>query len=245
MLVLAAMGVIALLAARVFRREMALARLKNDLVATVSHELKTPLSSMRVLVDTLLNSEKFNERTAREYLQLIARENERLSRLVENFLTFSRIERKKHVFAFKPVPVREIVDTAVKAIPGRQFHVRMKPELPDVMGDPDALVTVLVNLLENACKHSDDRQPIMVRADVENGRVLISVQDSGSGIGTRELEKIFEPFYQVDQTLAREGSGCGLGLSIVNAIVKAHRGTVAVQSEPGCGSTFSVCLPAV
>ena len=243
LLVLAAMGVMALLAARVMRREMALARLKNDLVATVSHELKTPLSSMRLLVDTLLDAEKFNEQTAREYLQLIARENERLSRLVENFLTFSRIERNKHVFAFKPVRVREIIDAALRAVPGREFDVRIKPELPDVMGDPDALVTALVNLLENACKHSEKGNPIILRGETEEGRVVVSVQDSGSGIEGAELKKIFEPFYQVDQTLARKAGGCGLGLSIVNAIVKAHRGTVKVQSEPGRGSTFTVCLP--
>ncbi|HKQ40826.1 MAG TPA: HAMP domain-containing sensor histidine kinase [Verrucomicrobiae bacterium] len=243
MLVLAAMGVMALLAARMVRREMALARLKNDLVATVSHELKTPLSSMRLLVDTLLDAEQFNEQTAREYLQLIASENERLSRLVENFLTFSRIERKKHAFAFKPVRVREVVDAAMKAVPSRDFDVRIKSELPDIMGDPDALVTALVNLLENACKHSEKGQPIIVRAETENSRVVVSVQDNGGGIEGAELKKIFEPFYQVDQTLSRKDSGCGLGLSIVNAIVKAHRGTVLVRSEPGRGSTFSLCLP--
>ena len=245
MLVLAAMGVLTLLAARILRREIALARLKNDLVATVSHELKTPLSSMRLLVDTLLNAEQFNAQTTREYLQLIARENERLSRLVENFLTFSRIERKKHIFAFKPVPVREIIDAALKAVPGCQFDLRVNTDLPHVMGDPDALVTALVNLLENACKHCENSQPIIVRAEGDRDRVMVSVQDRGVGIEAVELKKIFEPFYQVDQTLSRKGSGCGLGLSIVNAIVKAHRGTVMVESAPGRGSTFSVCLPAV
>ena len=244
MLVLAGMGVLTLLAVRVVRREIALARLKNDLVATVSHELKTPLSSMRLLVDTLLESQKLNEQTTREYLQLISRENERLSRLVENFLTFSRIERKKHVFAFKPVKVPEMVHAAVNAVPGREFDVQIKPDLPDVIGDPDALVTALVNLLENACKHSEGSEPIVVRADAEDDRVVVSVRDRGSGIEARELKKIFEPFYQVDQTLARNGSGCGLGLSIVNSIVKAHQGKVMVESEPGRGSTFSVRLPA-
>ncbi len=243
MLVLTAMGTLTLLAARVVRREIALARLKNDLVATVSHELKTPLSSMRLLVDTLLDAKNFNEETTREYLQLIARENERLSRLVENFLTFSRIERKKHVFTFKALPVRQIVNAAVKAVPGREFVVQINGELPDVMGDPDALVTALVNLLENACKHSEGSQPIIVRAEAEAGRVVVAVQDCGTGIETVELKKIFEPFYQTDQSLSRKGNGCGLGLSIVDAIIKAHRGRVIVESEPGRGSTFSLCLP--
>src|SRR6185436_8029045 len=104
-LVMAAMGVLALLAVRILRRQVALARLKNDLAATVSHELKTPLSSMRVLVDTLLGSNKLTEQTTREYLELIARENERLSRLIQNFLTFSRLERKQQAFHFAPAPV--------------------------------------------------------------------------------------------------------------------------------------------
>src|SRR5206468_5490556 len=97
--VVAGMGVLAVIAVRLLRRQAALARLKNDLAATVSHELKTPLSSMRVLVDTLLDSEKIGEQRAREYLQLIAQENDRLSRVIQNFLTFSRLERKKHTFA--------------------------------------------------------------------------------------------------------------------------------------------------
>jgi signal transduction histidine kinase len=163
LLVLGAMAVLTLLAVRVLRREAALARLKNDLVATVSHELKTPLSSMRVLVDTLLDAEKFNEQTTREYLELIARENNRLSRLVENFLTFSRIERNKHLFQLKPVAVRPIIDAAVKAVPAGHFDLQVKPDLPEIMADPDALGTALINLLENAGKHSENGHPVVVR----------------------------------------------------------------------------------
>jgi two-component system, OmpR family, phosphate regulon sensor histidine kinase PhoR len=242
-LVLAAMGVLTLLAVRVIRRQVALARLKNDLVATVSHELKTPLSSMRLLVDTLLDAEKFDEPRTREYLTLIGEENGRLSRLVENFLTFSRIERKKHVFSFKRVPVQPVIDAAVKAVPARDFDLQIKPDLPDIMADPDALMTALGNLLENACKHSETGAPIIVRGEANNGTVVVSVQDRGVGIEPGELKRIFKPFYQVDRTLSRKGSGCGLGLSIVDSIVKAHGGTVAVESELGRGSTFSISLP--
>ena len=243
-LVLAAMGVLTLLAVRVVRRQVALARLKNDLVATVSHELKTPLSSMKLLVDTLLEAEQPNEQTTREYLQLIARENDRLSRLVENFLTFSRIERKKHTFEFKRLPVRPIIDAAIKAVPAGHFDLRVKPDLPEIMADSDALATALINLFENAGKHSENGDPVTVRAHTNNGSVVVSVQDTGVGIASRELKKIFEPFYQVDQTLSRQAGGCGLGLSIVQSIVTAHRGCVAVESQPGRGSTFTISLPA-
>src|SRR2546421_4970006 len=159
-LVAGGMGVVGLLAAQVVRRQMALARLKNDLAATVSHELKTPLSSMRVLVDTLLSSDTLDEHTVREYLQLIAQENERLSRLIENFLTFSRMERKKYSFQFKPLPATDIVASAAAAVrqrfelPDCRFEAEVQDELPEVIGDGEALVTALLNLLDNAHKYS-------------------------------------------------------------------------------------------
>ena len=115
-LVFATVIVLAALALRLVRRQMALTQLRNDLVANVTHELKTPLSSMRLLVDTLLNSQPLHEQTAREYLQLIAQENLRLSRLIDNFLTFSRMERNKYAFGFKEVPAAAIVEGAITAV---------------------------------------------------------------------------------------------------------------------------------
>src|SRR5258708_3319096 len=115
------MSVLGLLIARGFGRQVALARLKNDLVATVSHELKTPLTAMRALVDTLLDTERFDEKTTREYLQLLATENARLSRLIENFLTFSRLERNKFSFEFMAVRPRHIVERAIAAF-GERAH---------------------------------------------------------------------------------------------------------------------------
>jgi signal transduction histidine kinase len=245
-----AMCVLAAIVLNLVRRQMALARLKNDLVANVTHELKTPLSSMRLLVDTLLNSEKLNEQTAREYLQLIAKENNRLSRLIDNFLTFSRMERNKHVFDFAEVSVARIVDGAVAAVrerfnaPSCVFDVTLDEDLPAVVADGDALVTALINLLDNAFKYSEDTKHIQLRARAERGTVCLDVQDNGIGLSPRETKKVFKRFYQVDQSLSRESGGCGLGLSIVHYIVAVHRGEVRVESEPGKGSTFTIVLPA-
>ena len=248
-LVMAAMGILTLLAIRLLRRQTALARLKNDLAATVSHELKTPLSSMRVLVDTLLESDRIDERKARDYLQLIAQENDRLSRLIQNFLTFSRMERRKYNFHFAVLPARQIIDAAVESVrerfnaPGCRFHVQAESELPNIMADADALSTALINLLDNAWKYSEEIKHVVLRAYVENGSVVLAVRDNGIGIAPRETKKIFHPFHQGDQRLSRNGSGCGLGLSIVQFVVSAHHGSVSVESEPGRGSTFTISVP--
>jgi two-component system, OmpR family, phosphate regulon sensor histidine kinase PhoR len=244
------MCILAIVVLRVVRQQVALTRLKNDLVANVTHELKTPLSSMRLLVDTLLNSDKFNEQTTREYLQLIATENNRLSRLIDNFLTFSRMERNKHVFEFEEISAARIIEGAAAAVrerfntPGCRFEVDVPDRLPGVMADADALVTALINLLDNAYKYSGDEKRIAVRARAENGRVTLAVEDNGIGLSPREAKKVFKRFYQVDQRLSRETSGCGLGLSIVQYIVAAHKGDVRVESDPNKGSTFAISLPA-
>jgi signal transduction histidine kinase len=121
--------------------------------------------------------------------------------------------------------------------------VDVSSELPPLYADEDALVTVVLNLLENAYKYTGDDKQVALRARMEATRVVIEVQDNGIGIARRDLKRIFRPFYQVDQRLARERGGCGLGLSIVDFIVRAHGGTVSVQSESGAGSTFTMRVP--
>ncbi len=247
-------AVLALGVGRVMSRQLRLTRLKNDLLSTVSHELKTPLASMRLLVDTLLETGTDDAQRAREYLELIAQENVRLSRLVDNFLAFSKMDQNRQSFEKVSLSVEQLVSDATASVADRfngpvngpdcRFEVEVMSDLPRVVGDHAALVTVLINLLDNAYKYSEDEKHIKLRAFKENGSVCVAVIDRGIGLSPRATSKIFERFYQVDQSLSRPGSGCGLGLSIVRLIVEAHDGTVGVESRLGQGSTFTVRLPA-
>ncbi len=249
-LVIATMSIFAAIIARAFRRQLRLTRLKNDLVATVSHELKTPLSSIRLLVDTLLDEPEFDEPRVREYLQLVARENMRLTRMIDNFLAFSRMERNKHAFEFSETRVADIVDSAVDVArerhdgPASQLQVDIAPDLPSIEADADALVTALLNLLENAFKYSRDDVHIDVRAYSEDANVCLEVADNGVGLSKAATRRVFKRFYQVDRRVSRETGGVGLGLSIVQFIVNAHDGTVRVRSRLGHGSTFTMTIPA-
>ncbi len=232
-------------------RQMRLTRLKNDLIATVSHELKTPLSSMRVLVDTLRQGRACDERQRREYLDLIARENERLSRLIDNFLTFSRMERNKRAFPIEPVAPRELVDLAVEAqgerweVPSATLCVEVAEDLPPVLVDRDAMVTALLNLLDNAWKYTGREKRVVVRARRDKGEVVFEVADNGVGLTARSARRVFDRFYQVDRSLTRTAGGCGLGLSIVRFIVEGHGGRVWATGRPGEGSVFFLALGAV
>ncbi|MBN2512260.1 MAG: sensor histidine kinase [Sedimentisphaerales bacterium] len=236
------------LTAQMIGRQIRLNRLKNNFIATVTHELKTPLSSMRLLVDTLLDGSYANQQQCKEYLELIGRENERLSRMIDSFLTFSRMERNKQVFEFKPVHPADIVRAAVETVhskmtqPGCDFSVSIAENLPQIQADKDAMVTVLVNLLDNAWKYSLDHKTIRFSACAENDRICFAVADNGLGIPRRLHKKIFGRFYQVDNRLSRRVEGCGLGLSIVKYIVNAHKGVIEVKSKVAEGSIFTVKL---
>jgi signal transduction histidine kinase len=249
-LLLAAVGVLAAVATHFIRRSARLAGMKADLVATVSHELKTPLSSMQLLVDTLLEDPVFDPHKTREYLELIARENSRLSLLIANFLAFSRMERNRYTFEFASARVDQVVQAALEAAgdrfrePGCELTVDIAPHLPEIRADLSALVTALANLLDNAYKYTPGAKRITLRAFAANGGVCFEVRDNGIGIEPREIKKIFLKFYQADRLLSRAGGGCGLGLSIVRFLVEAHGGTVRVSSEPGKGSIFTVAVAA-
>ncbi len=236
-------------AMRAIGRQARLNRLKNDFIATITHELKTPLSSTRVLVDTLLEGRYEEQEQASEYLQLISKENERLSHLIDNFLTFSRMERNKRAFNMSQVSGAEITNTAADAMRTKfekadvKFNVDISKPLPMLNADKDAIVTVLVNLLDNACKYSYDNKQIELKVYAEDNSVCFAVKDNGTGMSRRVIKKIFKRFYQADSSLSRRVEGAGLGLAIVKFIVDAHKGTISVESKVSKGSTFTVKIP--
>jgi signal transduction histidine kinase len=233
---------------RTTRRHLQVARLKTDLVAAASHELRTPLASMRVLIDGLLDDAELDPVKTREYLQLLSGENTRLTRLIENFLTFSRLDGGRTPFVFDDTPAAAIVTAAVDAVrnrlpPSGDLRVDIEPSIPAISADAQALTTALVNLLENAIKYSPADPRIEIRAAADDGHVTFAVIDNGIGIAAGQQRRIFRRFYRVDQDLSRHTSGVGLGLTIVESIVRGHGGTVEVASAPGQGSTFTVRVP--
>lgn len=250
-LVAALMLLAGIVAIRAVGRQIRLNALKNNFIATVTHELKTPLSSMRLLVDTLLDGGCTDQQQNREYLELICRENHRLSRMIDSFLTFSRMERGKQVFEMQAVDPVAIAQAAAEAVQTKfqekkcRFSVTADAPLPSVRVDKDAMVTVLVNLLDNACKYSGDDKEIALRVFEQDGGVCFSVTDNGIGMTRRQIRRIFDKFYQADTSLARRAEGCGLGLSIVKYILDAHNATITVDSKPGKGSEFTVFVPAI
>lgn len=255
LLVVAATTMMAWLLGKTVRNRLNLAQQKNNLVANVSHELKTPLSSVRLLVDTMLReddsaSDARSQKKRHEYLQLISQENARLSRLIDNFLTFSRLDQRGQRFDSSPLKVETVVRDAIRVFAERAPESANVIELSvlddvQIVGDLDSLVTVLVNLIENAWKYNenDDLPAIKITVKRTQGQTEISVADNGIGMTAREAANVFDRFYQASSLMTRPQGGCGLGLSIVKTIVDAHRGRVSVTSQPGQGSTFTVLIP--
>ncbi|MCE5341730.1 MAG: HAMP domain-containing histidine kinase [Planctomycetaceae bacterium] len=240
-----------LLASSAVLKQAKLNKLKNDFIATITHELKTPLASTRLLVDTLLENKCQNKQQEMEYLQLIAKENARLGRLIDNFLTFSRMERNKQVFEITKTSPVEIATAAAEAMHAKfenanvHFTLDIAKPMPMVNADKDAITTVLVNLLDNAYKYSNENKQIELNVFVEDSNVCFVVKDNGIGMTRRQMNKVFDKFYQADSSLSRKVEGTGLGLSIVKFIVDAHKGKISVESKIAKGSEFIVRIPTV
>ena len=247
-LIVVTIFLLSLISAYYVGKQLKLNNLKNNLVATVSHELKTPLASVRVLVDNLLEGGRdANER--QEYLQLIAKENTRLSHLIENFLTFSRIQNNKQSFVFNRIDLRDVIANALDlsrdkfTAAGWDLELDLASDPLPIYGDANFLTTVLINLLDNAFKYSGEMKHVIVHSYRRDNQVCVAVQDYGIGLSRRHSRKIFDRFYRVNQQLTQNVDGCGLGLNIVDYVVKEHHGFIQVESRLDKGSTFTVCLP--
>jgi signal transduction histidine kinase len=233
---------------RDMRREAHVAELRTQFVSSVSHELKTPLTSIRMFAE-LLQMRKDQDPQQARFLDTIVSESERLTRLLNNVLDFSRIERGQKTYRLEPAPLSDVVQAAVRTIQypltqqGFVLDLKVSEGIPPIAVDRDALQQAILNLLTNAMKYSGTHREIGLQLCAENGSALIQVSDRGIGIPEDEQCRIFEKFYRVPIPENREIAGTGLGLSLVAHVAEAHGGSVQVKSRPGEGSTFSILLP--
>jgi two-component system phosphate regulon sensor histidine kinase PhoR len=239
------------------RAERRASRLKSDFIANVSHELKTPLSLIRMFAELLATGKHKGERVGREYASIITRESDRLAHLIDNVLDFARLERGKASYNFAEGRMQEVVERALEVCRHRleKDKIRLRTEiaadLPHVRMDEDAMTLVLLNLVDNAGKYGGDGGDgggdggdVWVRLSRAPGGVALSVRDRGSGISADDQRRIFERFYRADNARVRNVRGSGIGLSLVKHIAEAHGGRVDVESAPGRGATFTVFVPA-
>jgi signal transduction histidine kinase len=230
------------------RRETRVAELRSQFVSSVSHELKTPLTAIRMFAETL-QLDRADAAARREYLDTIVNETERLTRLLNNVLDFSKIEEGRKGYRREPTALGDVIRTAARAMAyplgqhGFELRVEIDDTIPLVNVDPDAIEQAVLNLLTNAMKYSGDGRSIALRLCREGDRALISVQDDGIGIPLADQRRIFEKFYRVPSPESTRIPGTGLGLTLVEHIVKGHEGSVRVDSAPGRGSTFVLSLP--
>jgi signal transduction histidine kinase len=225
-----------------------LAVMKADFVSSVTHELKTPLSVIQLIADTLFQGRYDSPGTVRHYAGLLSHESRNLTRLIENLLAYARLSDTVNAYVFVPMQVGELVEDAVETFQlplfERQFAVSISlpDDLPSVQADRLALLQVLDNLIDNAIKYSDASRVLGISADAAAGHVTISVADAGVGIPPDEINRVCEKFFRGRNTKV---GGSGLGLAIAARIIEAHRGSLRIQSTPGKGTRVDLTLPAV
>ncbi len=234
-------------------KETGLSQLQTDFVSKVSHELKTPLTSIRLFVETLKLKRAQSPEQVDECLDLLARETDRLSQRIDQLLEWGRMEGGRRVYDLRAEDIGAVVREAVDHFAPLQLqgdatvNMQVPDDLPRVAMDRPALVMAILNLLSNAYKYGGSPRVIDVEVEAVDDRkaVEIRVRDNGDGIPRHEHKRIFQKFYRRDDRLSRKQEGSGLGLSIVAHVVRGHRGDVRVESEPGHGATFSIELPSV
>jgi len=235
--------------ARAVTREMEVSRLQSEFVATVSHEFRTPLASIRHVSDLLAENRVPDEERRARYYKALQSESERLQRLVETLLDFRRMEEGARRYRLEPCDLTALLESVasrfrVEASRRGYELVWAAPEgLPRVRADADALTLAIWNLLDNAVKYSPACKTVWLEAGIEGATVAIRVRDRGLGIAPGEAARVFDTFTRGASAAQSGAGGTGLGLSIVRHIVDAHGGSVTVQSEPGAGSTFTLRLP--
>ena len=239
------------LTVRIIKRELEIARLRADFVSTVSHEFRSPLTGIRQLGGMLLDGRVTDPEKQQGYFKMIVQESDRLSRLVENILDFSRMEEGRKEYRFEPLDPSPWLRTLVAdfvteiAMHGTVVEADIPDGLPPISADKEALGSAVRNLLDNAVKYSPGSKIVWLDAGAEGGAVKISVRDKGVGISEHDQKRIFDRFYRAEGEISKRIKGAGLGLSLVKHVVTAHNGTVECRSKVGEGSIFTIRLPSL
>lgn len=231
------------------KRANDLSQLQLDFLSKVSHEFKTPLTSIRMFAETLSEQPLLRPDQRERCFTMLRQETDRLHTMIQRLLDFGRMEAGKMTYHRRPESVEHVVESAVSAFEPTciREHVQLAtdvaPNLPPISIDSEMMTQALLNLLQNAAKYGGQPKDIHLVCAQENGQVALSVRDNGPGIPRREHRRIFERFYRIDDRLSREQEGSGLGLAIVRHVVQAHGGQVRVRNRPEGGAEFSILLP--
>ncbi len=234
---------------RNFKQEVELAQIKSDFVSNVSHELRTPLALIHMYAETLTMGRVKSEEKRDEYYGIIQQETERLSKIVNRILNFSKIESGKWKYNFTANDLNEItgqIYTSYKfhlGSKGFDFQFEPAEHMPVTVMDKEAVSESLINLIDNAVKYSSDRKKIIVRTGVMDKSVFVEIEDNGIGIAVDDQKKIFDKFYRVPTEDVHNAKGTGLGLTLVKHIVDAHKGEIRLNSRLGKGTTFRLIFP--
>ncbi len=234
---------------RSVKKEMNFVRMKSDFVSNVSHELRTPLALIRMYAETLAMGRAASDLKRQEYYGTIVRETERLTRLVNNLLNFSRMEAGRKPYTLINTDLNVVVSTVMESFHEHIVHegfaplVALAPDLPPVVADAEALQEALINVIDNAVKYSRESKYLRIATGQHGAWVFVEIEDHGIGIAPEHQAKIFETFYRVSDGLVHMAKGSGLGLAIAKHIMDAHHGRIEVASRPGAGSTFRLVFP--
>ncbi len=234
---------------RNIKKEVEIAQIKSDFVSNVSHELRTPLSLISMFSETLEMDRVKTEEKKKEYYSIISNEANRLSKIVNSILNFSKMEAGKRQFNFVESYLNDVVENVYRSYKfhleqkGFTFHLTKDETIPIIKIDEEAVSEAMVNLVDNAVKYSDNKKEITIRTGKENNFAFVEVEDKGIGIPDKDQKKIFEKFFRVSSGNVHNIKGSGLGLSIVKYIMDAHKGEIKLNSKIGEGSKFKILFP--
>jgi two-component system, OmpR family, phosphate regulon sensor histidine kinase PhoR len=226
-----------------------LEQIRKDFVANVSHELKTPITSIKGFAETLLDGALNDPKTLKSFLSIILNESERLQTLINDLLELSKIEQHNFRLTIENIDLVKIVSESIEILSDKanrkdiQIHIHSDEPTLRMKGDPRRLKQIFINIIDNAITYTPNQGDIKIRLNDLQDKVRVTITDTGIGISKEEIPRIFERFYRVDRARSRESGGTGLGLAIVKHLMEAHHGYISVESEIGKGTSFHLTFP--